>query len=370
MKLAIILPGGVDRGGVDRVIPSRLWLIERLARRHEVHVFAMRQEPEPGSWELLGATVHNIGTASGSTRRLLDRFGAVHRAEGRPFDVIQAFFGWCGTAAALAGWRFRVPVAFHPSGGEFVALPDSNYGMRCTWRGRVGARVAVLGARRLTVASAFMQSLARQHGFVAELLPIGVALDRWEPTKPRRRDLSLPIRLLHIGDIRPVKDQTMLIAAAVRLQESGCAFSLDMVGFDTMDGTVQRSPAARHVGNALRWHGVLRRDALRTLVDRADLLVVSSRHEAGPLAVLEAAVRGVPTVGTHVGHVAEWAPTAAASVPVGDDAALARAIAALASDEPRRLSIAHEAQQRAITIDADYTAAAFEKMYDELCAAR
>ncbi len=37
-------------------------------------------------------------------------------------------------------------------------------------------------------------------------------------------------------------------------------------------------------------------------------MIISSRHEAGPLAVLEAAVKGVPTVGTAVGHIAEWAP--------------------------------------------------------------
>ena len=36
----------------------------------------------------------------------------------------------------------------------------------------------------------------------------------------------------------------------------------------------------------------------------ADLFWLTSRHEAGPVAVLEAAVAGVPTVGTAVGQVA------------------------------------------------------------------
>jgi hypothetical protein len=40
-------------------------------------------------------------------------------------------------------------------------------------------------------------------------------------------------------------------------------------------------------------------------------MVVSSRHEAGPVAVLAAAVAGVPTIGTCVGHIAERAPSAA-----------------------------------------------------------
>ena len=101
-------------------------------------------------------------------------------------------------------------------------------------------------------------------------------------------------------------------------------------------------------------------------MERADILLMSSRHEAGPLVVLEAAIAGVPTVGTNVGHVADWAPHAAVAVAVGDADALARETMALIADEPRRLSIAREAQRRAIAIDADFTAATFERIYDEM----
>jgi hypothetical protein len=37
----------VDESGTERVIPAFLWFIERLARRHDVHVFALAQEPHP-----------------------------------------------------------------------------------------------------------------------------------------------------------------------------------------------------------------------------------------------------------------------------------------------------------------------------------
>jgi glycosyltransferase involved in cell wall biosynthesis len=368
MKVAIVTPGGVDRTGVDRVIPCSLWLIERLARRHEVHVFALSQEPEPAEWDLLGARVHNVGTMKGRGRRLLATFAAVHKLS--PFDLVHAFFGWCGTYAALIGWRHGVQVVFHPSGGEFVALRDIDYGMLCTVRGRIALRVAVAGAKRVTVASSYMQRLAAARHIATERVPLGVALDQWPPAEPRPRDPSRPARLLHVGDIRPVKDQRLLMTAANHLRDGGLEFELDVVGHDTMDGTVQHSADARRVSAEVRWHGVLRRDALRALMDRADLLLVSSRHEADPIVVLEAAVAGVPTVGTAVGHLAEWAPAAAVAVPVGDAAALARETAALLADEPRRLQMARAAQQRAIAIDADYTAAAFERIYHELRPAR
>jgi len=364
MKVGLVLPGGVDRTGIDRVIPALLWLIERLARRQDVHVFATRQEPKPSTWDLLGARVHNVGTARGTARRLLARFAGEH-ARAR-FDVVHAFFGVCGTYAAFMRWRCGVPVVFHAAGGEFVTMTDVDYGMGGTWRGRVARRLAIAGAQRVTVATPEMRRLAGTHGVDAAIVPLGVALDRWPVAEPRHRDLARPFRLLHVGDLRPVKDQETLIGAAVALRNERVPFELDIVGLDTLGGALQRSAPALSLGDSVRWHGVLRREPLRALMDQADLLIVSSRHEAGPLVVLEGAVAGVPTVGTAVGHVAEFAPNAAVAVPVGDASALAHEIAALATNEPRRLLLAREAQRRAVAIDADYTASAFEAIYEEI----
>ena len=95
----------------------------------------------------------------------------------------------------------------------------------------------------------------------------------------------------------------------------------------------------------------------------ADLLVMASRHEAGPLVALEAAVVGVPTVSTAVGHLLEWAPGAAAIAPVGDSVALADTIERLLADEALRLRMAAAAQRLALREDADYTARAFDTLY-------
>jgi glycosyltransferase involved in cell wall biosynthesis len=364
MKLAIVVPGGVDASGTERVIPVLLWLVERLARRHTVHVFATRQQAAPAHWTLLGAQVHNVGTDGAWRRRLFAWFAAEHACA--PFHAVHGIFGGAGTYAALLGRRHRLPVLLHLAGGEPVALHDIGYGMRCTLRGRLSLRVAVAGAHRVTVATPYMQRLADAVGIATELVPLGVALDRWPPRAPRLRDPSMPARLLHVGDLRPVKDQTTLLAAAAALREAGVRFRLDVAGHDTLHGAVQRETRARGLGDVTRFHGVLRREALRALMDEAHLLLVSSRHDAGPLVVLEAAVAGVPTVGTAVGHVAEWAPYAAVAVPVGDARALAHATAALLTDEPWRLTLAHAALRRATTHDADYTAACFERMYEEV----
>src|SRR5918999_3213387 len=216
MKLALFVPGGVDRSGVNRVIPCQLWLIERLARRHEVHVFALGQEREPGEWHLLGAAVHDVGTVKGRRRRLFRAFAREHRVA--PFHVVHAFFGGCGTYAAMIGWCHRLPVLLHSAGGEFVALRDISYGMCCSLRGRVALRIAIRGANSVTVATPYMRQLAATRGVIAECVPLGVALDRWPVSAPRPRS-SNRARLLHVGDIRPVKDQATLLAAANELRD-------------------------------------------------------------------------------------------------------------------------------------------------------
>lgn len=364
MRIAIVLPGGVDRGGEDRVVPAVLWLIERLATRHDVHVFAMRQEVAPATWPLLGAHVHNVGSESGWRRRFFSSFAKAHR-EIR-FDVIHALWASAGVYASMAGARHRIPAVLHLAGGELVSLPDIGYGGMLTSRGRIATRLACQLSARVTVASKPMLALCRAAGVDSDIVPLGVALDRWPPRMPRSRDTTHPARLLHIADLRPVKDQATLLAAAARLRDAGVDFQIDLAGLDTTNGEVQRLATALGIADRCRLHGVLRRDALRSLVDAADLLLVTSRHDAGPVAVLECAVAGVPTVGTAVGHIAEWAPDAAVSVDVGDAAALARETAALLADESRRLALAMEAQRRALSIDADYTAAQFERVYAEV----
>ena len=366
MKVAIIVHGGVDRSGTEHVIPALVWLIERLARRNEVHVFARAQEPGPGEWDLCDARVHNIGLTPGRRQRLFATFGREHAAA--PFDVVQGVFGWGGSWAALLGMRHRLPVAFHAAGDEFATVEDIKYGMRSSARGRLALSIAVRGAARVTVATQAMQSLATSRHVTSAVTSLGVALDQWPLRTPRARERGCPARLLHVGDLRPVKDQATLLSAAANLNERGVSFELDICGLDTLDGALQQSPDAIAIRDRTRWHGSVNRVRLREFMERADVLLVSSRHEAGPLVVLEAAIAGVPTVGTHVGHVADWAPDAAVAVPVGDAAALADATSAVLDDEERRLRIAGAAQQRALAIDADYTAASFERMYGELCA--
>ncbi|TCV97806.1 glycosyltransferase involved in cell wall biosynthesis [Luteibacter rhizovicinus] len=367
MKIALVMPGGVDRTGEFRVIPVLLALIERLARAHDVHVFVLHQEAVAARWDLLGAQIHNIGEGWPRLRAI-----AAIRAEHRhaPFDLIHAIFsGDCSLIAVVAARWLRRPSLVHIAGGELVALDAIGYGGRRKWKGRLREAVVLRATNAITAASSPIVDSLRALGLEARRVPLGVDLRAWTPLAPRRRDAG-PARLIHVASINRVKDQTTLLRALAAVANAGLSFTIDIVGVDTlqgeMDGLVHRLGLERHV----RFVGFRTQRELRPLMVAADLLVMSSLHEAGPLVLLEAAVAGVPTVGTAVGHLVEWSPAAALAVPVGDWAALAVAIQRVLDDEGLRLRLADEAQRRAIAEDADHTAGSFETLYAMLLAGR
>jgi glycosyltransferase involved in cell wall biosynthesis len=362
-KIALVVPGGVDRSGTQRAVPALLWLIERLSRRHELHVFAPRQERRASRYPLLGGTVHNAGWPWPRSRALLQIVGEHSRGA---IDLHAVWASAPGAIAVTAGRVLRRPVLLHVAGGELVALDDIGYGGRRTLRGRLQVSVALRGATRTTVRSEPMRAAVAALGYPAQRLPLGVDREQWPARPPRPRDPSRPARLIHVASLNRVKDQATLLRALADLRAKHVEFHLDVVGADKIGGEVQRMASALDLTEDIEFHGFLTQDRLRPLVERADLMLVSSRHEAGPVVVFEAALAGVPTVGTAVGHIDEWAPEAAVAVPVGDPARLAAETAALLADEGRRQRLAAAAQERAMREDADWTAQKVMEIYADL----
>jgi glycosyltransferase involved in cell wall biosynthesis len=372
MKIAIITPGGVDRSGITGIVPCLLWFIERLATSgDDVHVFALRQEPRRAQWHLLGACVHNVGGANPLTRgeRLLADLRREHRRS--PFDVIHAL--WAapqGALAAIAGKLLGISVLLHLPGGDIVRLPEIRYGGRTTLMGRMALRLAASGADHIITPSDYMVQLACKLGICAERLPFGVALDHWPVIPPRPRANGAAARLVHVASLSPVKDQETLLTAMHDLRARGIDFRLDIIGEDTLGGAIAQRTRELELDTRVRLHGFLPQPALKEIMRDADLLVVSSRHEAGPIVALEAAASGIPTVGTNVGLLAEWAPEAARVVDIANGPALSAAIADLLEREEQRLRLASKAQERAVAENADVTTRRIRNLYRAMIDAR
>ena len=368
MRVALVVSGGVDRSGRDRVTPAILWLIERLASRHEIFAYVLRYHDRPCTYPLLGATIRDLGSPVGIARQHGALVSAL-RQDG-PFHVVHGYHALpSGLAAALAARRLSVPSVVTMDSGEFVALPDIGYGLQRLTRHRLAIAATTRLATRVTVCSHFQARLAQAHGVRPLIIPIGVDTERFVG-QPREDppDGSSPAadgppwRIIHVASLNRVKDQNTLLEALALVDRT----HLDIVGEDTLGGATAERARQLGVSDRVTFHGFQPTDVIARLHRRAHLFVLASRHEAANVAVLEAAAAGLPSVGTDVGHLADWSPDRAVTVPTGDPGALGRAIKDLLDDPDRRHRLAAAAREWTLAHDADWSAAAFEQLYRDV----
>jgi len=360
MKIALIAPAGVSNQAMHR-IPALMWLVGRLAKRHTVKVYLLHRAAGPTRESVLDAEVFNDG---GGLRhlRVIQAISAEHRHA--PFDLVHSIWaGTVGLVGALAARRIRRPHLVHIAGGELVSLHDIDYGGGLSLRQRVTNRWVFKHAAVVSAASAPIIEAAREFGARAVRIPLGVDRETFPSRAPVARATFRPVRLVQVASLNLIKDQAMLLRALAKLVADGRDVELDVAGVDGMNGEIHALAQALGVASRVRFHGWVDSARVREIVADADIYVMSSLHEAGPLAVLEAAMLGVPTVGTQVGHVSEWAPDAALAGPPGDAATLAANLMRLIDDDPLRLALAAEAQRRALADDADSTVRLFDEQY-------
>src|SRR5262249_20293119 len=164
-----------------------------------------------------------------------------------------------------------------------------------------------------------------------------------------------------------VKDYPMLLRAMTSIVATLPDTHLDIVGEDTLRGTVQAQSSGLGLDRHVTFHGFQPTDALAGFYACAHVHVMSSRHEAASVAMLAAACAGVPTVGTRVGYAADWAADGrAVAVSVGDANALAEATIALLRNRSHREQVASAARAWTLAHDADWTATEFERIYGEV----
>ncbi len=373
MRVGVIVPG-FSANAADWCIPALRGLVGALAGRDEVRVLSLRYPGRAGRYPLFGAEVIALGGGErrglGSAALWRDAFRALateHRR--RPFDVLHAFWATeSGAVAALAGRVLGVPTVVSLAGGEVVALPEVGYGDQLRPIERVKVSLTLRLAGVVTAGSRYLLDLARpwlQHrpSATLRLAPLGVDTRRFSPSARLARDRGaseVSPRLIQVASLIPVKDQATLLRALAAGPESGdgerhavrSRLALDLVGEGPLRPRLQALADDLGLGARVRFRGALPHDQLADVYRSSRGFVLSSRHEAQCLAVLEAAACGLPVVGTAVGVVPELAPEAAVAVPVGKVAALAHGIAEIGADPHVRQRMAEAARH---VVATDYS---------------
>lgn len=191
-----------------------------------------------------------------------------------------------------------------------------------------------------------------------------------DPLSARAR-LGAPLSGFHVGCVArlsPEKDHATLLAAFAAFRRARPDAHLTLIGDGALRAALEQEAAKLGLGGAVTFAGT-RRD-VPALLAGFDVFALASRTEGISLTLLEAAAAGLPLVATRVGGNAEVLCDGETGllVPPGAPAALAGALAALAS-RPDREAMGRRGRARVVGLfGADRMARAYEALYAELLA--
>lgn len=352
MKIALITPG-FSASKDDWCIPALLNLVGGLAKEHQVTVFTLRYPYKRAVYSVAGATVHALG---GGTVRGLGRGPLLWKVirlviSLGPFDLIHGC--WADESGAVATWTARqmgVPVVVSLLGGELVNLPDISYGGQRSLIGRTLTRYSLRHADCVTVGSRYLAEIASKFVGAEKIVerPLGVDSTLFRSESRLQND---SLRLVHVGSLIGVKDQSTLILALARVVVEVPSVELHIAGSGPLREKLAQMASGLGVADHLHFCGEVAHDRLPALYAAADLFVMSSRYESQCMTLLEAVACGCPAVGTDVGLFPQLLPPTNVT-PVGDAEALANAIIAMLQSPEQRRALARELQT---TVQEHYT---------------
>jgi len=173
-----------------------------------------------------------------------------------------------------------------------------------------------------------------------------------------------------VANLRAQKGYPELLEAARRLLDRGLPVRFVAVGQGPMAGDLARRHASLGLGDRFRFLGY-RDDAVHVLAG-CDVFALASRHEGGPLAVIEALAMGLPVVATAVGVVPDVVTDGVEGLLVPPRRAdlLAEALGRLVVDPARRSAMAAAALRRADDLEVERTVRRLEELYRDLAASR
>lgn len=353
MRIAVVLPdlrgGGAER---MRVMLAREWL----ARGYDVDFVLLRRAGDLLQLVPQGSRIINLGVAHFRDALLPLRS---YLREQRPSVVLAAM--WPLTVVAVIAARLSgtsVPTVL--SDHSILSQSYQHKGMlhRALLRTSMalGYRLANerIAVSRGVAADASELSGIRKDRFKVIYNPsaAGVETSANEAVPPELADVRGPL-ILSVGTFKAVKNYPLLIDAFSRLAPN-LAATLCILG----DGALRDELEQLVVRHSLQGRVLLPGFKVQTApwYARADLFVLSSRHEGFGNVIVEALEHGVPVVSTDC-------PTGPREilcdgeygrlVPVGDAAALAEAMQAALSESPDRESLKARARDFAVDKIAD-----------------
>ncbi|NNL86293.1 MAG: glycosyltransferase family 4 protein [Myxococcales bacterium] len=294
-------------------------------------------------------------------------FAALRRAaKNGGIDLVHAHLPLVGCLSRAAFHR-RVPLIYTEHNLQDSYHPASRWLNSRTYRWQ--RRVIAVSDE---VSSSAFRHVGRHAAERVQVIPNGVDFERLD-REARRPPGPLPgsridaLRVLVPGTLARRKGQDVLLDALSFLGDSAPALTVWMAGDGPLEGSLRRRLASRPE-LAARVEFLGRRSDIFAVMRAADVLVMPSRYEGHPLALLEGLALGKACIATRVGGVPEIVTSGHNGLLIAPEnpGALASALRQMACDPAlrRRLGQAAAREVRA-RFDIRDTVRAWERVYEE-----
>lgn len=354
---------GLAVGGIERLLCWTAALRDQEHFHCEAAYVLAGASALHGELEATGIPVHRLGATGELDGRWVLRLRRLLSA-GR-FDVVHfhspyvAGFGRLTVRSLPRRMRPRMVSTEHNVWGDY-RLPTRV----------LNAATTVLDDAHVAVSEAVRQSMMRPVRPRVEVVLHGVRVDDLRAKRAEREEVRSELGatdddvvIATVANLRAQKGYPELLAAARRLLDRHPAARFVAVGQGPLDGELRRLHASLGLGDRFVFLGY-RDDAVHVLAG-CDLFVLASRHEGGPIAVLEALAMGLPVVATRVGVVPDVVAEGVEGhvVEPRRPDLLAEALDGLVRDAGRRAAMASAAYRRADTLDIAVTVRRLEDIY-------
>lgn len=145
-------------------------------------------------------------------------------------------------------------------------------------------------------------SLAQQRFYV---VPGGLDLQAPPWSRPEPPVTDLPLRILHIGRLVPVKAQEGLIQALASLRDQGREFRCRIVGDGPLRSELQNLIESLHLKDRIQLLGACFQAEVTRFYDWSQVLVLSSRSEGTPMVIIEAMAKARPVIAPRLTAIPE-----------------------------------------------------------------
>lgn len=295
-------------GGVQSQIVGRIQSLGYPEGPVRYTLFTKRTPPDPSPWPHVrilafrGWERFSVAlTEFTAARDLIRRIDAVHRED--PFDLVDLHAAGAGHAMRSWSQRRKVPYVFVVHSLKFFSVRNHGHRWEVARAYAWSNRHAALGASQVIAVSGAIKEELRAFGIPTECVKVqhtAVSDDPLDGMDERPKDG--PLRVLFVG--RPTRDKGLdVLLDAIELCHRRYPGSVEL----TILGEIDRSArqALNQVTAPVRPLGSVPNAEARSWMRRSHVLVVPSRYDPCPVAVIEGMRAGCVVVGSNVGGVPE-----------------------------------------------------------------